>query len=90
MSRLYRRVLASQAKSRHSIAELTSLQQKRNTLNHRIETWRKTQEVYMPMVADLLASTPDALPIIQDISDDGDEDPDSELKNHILANSFMA
>lgn len=52
-----RRNLARRVKGRKSVGELANLQQKRNTLAHRIQAWRVVQEVHMPMAITLRAAT---------------------------------
>ncbi|KAI0684251.1 hypothetical protein BC835DRAFT_1409185 [Cytidiella melzeri] len=47
-------VIRLRAKTKQSPADLVSLQTKRNALAHRIEAWRKVQEVYMPCAGALL------------------------------------
>ena len=54
LTALCRRVLAVRAKGKHSTADLASLQEKHNTLVHRIETWRAIQTAYMPSVSSLV------------------------------------
>ena len=51
---LRRRVFTVRAKGKHSTVDLASLQEKRNTLAHRVETWRTVQAAYMPSVSSLV------------------------------------
>lgn len=48
-----RRGLALRAAEKLTVSESAGLQEKRNKLAHRIELWRKTQEVYLPMATSL-------------------------------------
>lgn len=60
--------MAAQVKGHHDLGELAQLQQKRNTLLSRIESWRKIQQIYMPMAAPLLSQM--TAPTTSDIQDD--------------------
>ena len=51
-----RRSLAFKATGSKSTAEQASLQEKRNSLAHRITNWQKIQDIYMPLVTTLRPS----------------------------------
>ncbi|THH18698.1 hypothetical protein EUX98_g8912 [Antrodiella citrinella] len=50
------RTLVVRAKDKLTVGEQANLQDKRNKLAHRIELWRKLQEVYMPTASPLRTS----------------------------------
>ncbi|VDB89320.1 unnamed protein product [Peniophora sp. CBMAI 1063] len=50
-----RSISATAAKKSNALTDKVSLREKRNKLQHRIDSWRRLQDVYMPFVSRLLS-----------------------------------
>ncbi|KAI0083018.1 hypothetical protein BDY19DRAFT_901053, partial [Irpex rosettiformis] len=73
--------LRVRAKERRSVADLATLQTKRNTLANRIIAWRKIQEVYMPCTVALL-NTWTASNVVINHYNDNNSDGDDVVQAH--------
>ena len=62
----FRRTIAILARESRTDSEKTTLRERRNTLQHRIDTWRIIQVLYMPFVARLLEPAEDS-PVAEEL-----------------------